>query len=287
MKRIAVLITCYNRKEKTIACLKSLFEAQKFFDKNLEINVYLTDDASTDGTSEAVRNTFSQVNILKGTGSLFWAGGMRNSWNEALKHKYDGFLLLNDDTFLSNNVFEDISNTEEYSLKKYNRKGIYIGSTRDLDTGNLTYGGAILINKFLLKYKKILPSGKPQPCDLGNANIMYVPNEVVNEIGILHENYQHGVADYDYTLSANKKDIPVLITPNFCGLCENDNRNKYETFNNKPFKGRIKYLYAPTGLAFKDNLLFMKRNFYYRLPFVFITGWLKVIFPKIYALRFR
>jgi GT2 family glycosyltransferase len=194
-------------------------------------------------------------------------------------------LLLNDDTYLLNNVFIDISKTEEYSLSKYNKKGIYIGSTKDLDTKKLTYGGAKLTNKFLLKYEKILPCGEPQFCDLGNANIMYVSSEVVDKIGILHQKYQHGVADYDYTLTAMREKIPVLITPNFCGLCDNDNKNKYETFNNKPFKERIKYLYAPTGLAFNDNLLFMKRNFYYRLPFVFITGWLKVLFPKIYALR--
>lgn len=285
MRKIAVLLTCYNRKKKTIACLKSLFEAHKFYSKNLEINVYLTDDASTDGTSGAIRNKYPQVNILKGTGSLFWAGGMRNSWDEALKHEYDGFLLLNDDTFLSNNVFEDISKTELYSLKKYNKKGIYIGSTKNRSTCKLTYGGAILTNKLLLKYEKLIPKNEPQPCVLGNANIMYVPTEVVNKIGVLYNKYQHGVADYDYTLTAKKKNIPVLITPNFCGLCENDNKNKYDTFNHLSFKKRIKFLYSPTGLAFKDNLLFMRRNFYCRLPFVFLTGWLKVIFPKIYALK--
>ena len=285
MNNIAILLTCHNRKDKTIACLKSLYEARRSFKGCLEFNIYITDDGSTDGTSETIRKYYPKVNILKGTGTLFWAGGMRNSWNEALKYEYDGFLLLNDDTFLLNNLFEDLVRTEEYSLKKYNKKGIYIGSTKDKSTGKLTYGGAILTNKLLLKYEKLLPKNKPQPCDLGNGNIMYVPTEVVNKIGILHNKYQHGVADYDYTLTAKKKNIPVLITPNFCGFCDNDNRNKYEIFNHLTFSKRVDFLYSPTGLSFKDNLLFMKRNFYYRLPFVFITGWLKVIFPKLYALR--
>jgi GT2 family glycosyltransferase len=285
MDKIAALITCHNRKNKTLTCLKSLYEAKTNYPKEFIFDVYLTDDGSTDGTGYAVRKQYPNVKILKGNGKLYWAGGMRNSWNEALKDDYDGYLLVNDDTILFKNLFEEITNTEKFSLQNYQKKGIYIGSTKDNKTMQLTYGGAVLRNNFFLTYEKLSPSGQPQLCDLGNANIMYVSSEVINKIGILNDSYQHGVADYDYTLTARKKGIPVLIVPDFCGMCENDKKNKYEIFNNKPFKERLQYLFDPTFLAFKDNLFLMRRHFIYRLPFVFLSGWLKVIFPKLYALR--
>ena len=42
---------------------------------------------------------------------------------------------------------------------------------------------------------------------------MMVAREVVEKIGILSEGYVHGVADYDYTLKAVKKNIPVFDFP--------------------------------------------------------------------------
>jgi len=42
---VAVLITCHNRKEATLKCLKSLSE-QKYH--NISIDVYVVDDGSSD-----------------------------------------------------------------------------------------------------------------------------------------------------------------------------------------------------------------------------------------------
>ena len=52
MKTIAVLLTVFNRREKTIECLKNLFAQD--IPAEYSIMVYLTDDGCTDGTPEAV-----------------------------------------------------------------------------------------------------------------------------------------------------------------------------------------------------------------------------------------
>ena len=65
INRIAVLLTCFNRKDKTIACLHKLFEAYKVVENDIIIKVYLTDDASNDNTSEAVKRHFPEVIILE------------------------------------------------------------------------------------------------------------------------------------------------------------------------------------------------------------------------------
>ena len=66
MCKIAVLITSYNRKEKTLTCLKNLMEQDEV--PGLKLCIYLVDDNSSDGTTEAVRSHYPSVNIRRDTG---------------------------------------------------------------------------------------------------------------------------------------------------------------------------------------------------------------------------
>ena len=126
MKTIAVLLTCHNRKEKTLQCLKTLFKAN--VPENLKMDFFLVDDGCTDDTAKAVNQIYPEINIVLGSGNLFWAGGMRLAFTEARKHRdYDGYLLLNDDVELTNDFLSKIIETQEYCLKKYKKGGLYAG----------------------------------------------------------------------------------------------------------------------------------------------------------------
>src|SRR5215471_21751813 len=96
--RVAVLMTCFNRKSMTLEALDTLF-SQKHTD-NLDVTVYLVDDNSSDGTGPAVVQRYPQVILLQGSGSLFWNGGMRKAFATALATGFDGYVWLNDDTRL-------------------------------------------------------------------------------------------------------------------------------------------------------------------------------------------
>lgn len=76
MTTITVIFTCFNRKEKTLQCIRSLSEGNK----QLSFSYVIVDDNSTDGTREALealKQEGTDLTLLSGTGSLFWAGGMR------------------------------------------------------------------------------------------------------------------------------------------------------------------------------------------------------------------
>ena len=281
MKHIAVLLTCFNRKEKTLSALKNVYIAKESHPE-LSLAIYLTDDGSTDGTSDAVKKKFPEVKILQGNGDLYWAGGMRNSWDVALKKDYDAFLLLNDDTDVFKNVFQELIFTHKECLRSYKRSGVYIGSTKDSQSGAFTYGGASFENRYLFKFKFLHPNGKVQYCELGNANIMLVTKEVVEEIGQLSKGYRHGIADYDYTLKALKKEIPILVAPNYCGTCSHDHVDIYQSLPEKSFNERLKLLIHPLGLDFYSNLLLMCRHFPIRVPGVIFAAALKLFFPNLY-----
>ncbi len=278
--KVAVLLTCHNRRKKTIHCLKSLFEAE--LPLNYLIDVYLTDDGSTDGTADSVKEMYSNVIIIQGNGNLFWAGGMRLAWTEARKQNYDGYLLLNDDTFLYPDALIQIRNTHNYSIGNYQQGGIYVGTTNDPITKEYTYGGHCLLNRITGHSKKIEPKSELiQSCDFANANILFVSKNVVETIGILSKRFTHVLADYDYTLNAGRKYFPVLVCSNYCGSCEDDHDKPWLSNKNK-LSDRIKYLKSPKHLAYKEYLFFTKYHFPFSLPLIFFKLWLKTLLPAIW-----
>ena len=97
-KKLAVLMTCHNRREKTLRSLAALFSALP--EAELDVSVHLVDDGSSDGTGDAVRQAYPSVSVITGDGTLFWNRGMRTAWEDALKKDADFYLWLNDDTVL-------------------------------------------------------------------------------------------------------------------------------------------------------------------------------------------
>lgn len=292
--KIAVLYTCFNRKEKTLASLESCYKALRknlgeVVPEGIEVEVFLTDDGCTDGTPEAIRKQFADktIHILKGTGNMFWAGGMRFAWNEAMnmQKEWDFYLLLNDDTYLLESAFIELINTHLYCINKYGKSGIYSGITCDpINSEMITYGGVIFVNKLRGVYKKLGKSSIPQMCDMTNANIMLVHKNVVSKIGILNKDYIHGAADFDYTYTARKNDIPVLITANHCGICDFDHMNDNDHKNklcSMTLKDRKKYFSNPITSG-KDYELLIKRTVPLKYPITWIFRKLNLYCPSFY-----
>lgn len=291
--KIAVLLTCFNRKEKTLSCLSGLYESQRVYNERystpIELEVFLTDDGCTDGTAQAVKETFAgkSIHILQGTGNMFWAGGMRFAWKEALKHhkEWDYYLLLNDDTTINAYCFNELMHTEAYSLDHYKQLAVVSGITCSADDPTkITYGGDIIPNKFNGRQIRLGRSSEPQMVDLTNANILLVPKEVVDKIGIFYEGYKHGRADNDYSMLARRKGIPVLITPGACGMCENDHGSKVD-FRDKVIKmsqkERTAYFNHPIRCN-HDYLTFIRRNMPARYPLSWMFRMMLTYCPKLY-----
>lgn len=277
--RIAVLLTVFNRREKTLACLTAL--RRQSLPKGLILDVYLTDDNSADGTAETVQFYYPDINVFKGSGALFWAGGMRNSWSAALEGQYEYYLLLNDDTILYEDAISKLVDTS----KRYETQGaICLGATCD-ERGKVTYGGRSLVSRLGAKSKMVFSETTDCECDLGNANIMLVPNKVVEKLGILSSVFTHGIADYDYTLRAKRNGFKVLVCAGFLGFCTNDHGKNWVS-GNVDLRSRIKFLMSPKGLAYNEYMYFMRSHFPLSVPSVFVKLWAKTFFPFIWD-RFK
>lgn len=279
--KIAVLITCFNRKSKTLECLVNLFEQDS--QENLYITVFLTDDNSKDGTGNAVREKFPSVNISKGDGSLYWAGGMRNSWRMALNSgiDFDYFLLLNDDTLIFKDTLKRLIDSNLSKKLTDKLSIITIGTTTDKRDGKFTYGGFKLFSPHKLKHILVNSVSEELECDFGCANIMLVPKEITASIGVLDEKYIHGIADFDYTLKAKKAGFKVWVAPGILGHCVYDQVRNWKSMDSK-LSERIEFLYSPKGLQYREYMYFLKEHFPQEVPPMFIKFWIKTLFPVIY-----
>jgi GT2 family glycosyltransferase len=279
--KIAVLLATYNRKDKTLTCLSNL-KKQEIPD-DLDLEVFLTDDASTDGTTKAILEQYPKTHVYHGNGSLFWTGGMIQSWTMALASNADYYLLLNDDTFLKKDTIKIILQSCIDFYKVHAFHAISVGTTKDPDSGEITYGGRKLYSKHQPQNYRVDPQAHSVECDMANSNIMLVPAEIVAKIGILSKEFTHAIADFDYTLRAKKAGFSVIVAPGILGLCANDHGKNWKSSQVK-LSERVKYLYSVKGLAYKEYLLYIKKHFPLNLPASFLKLWVKTLFPVVYDL---
>ena len=126
---ISALLTCHNRREQTLACLESL-RATTF--PGITVDVHLVDDASNDGTAEAVAAAFPDVEINCGSGDLFWGGGMRLVFTRAVPTCPDYLLWLNDDVVLDTGALKRLLATYAALCAERQPLSVVAGSTRAL-----------------------------------------------------------------------------------------------------------------------------------------------------------
>jgi len=276
--KLAILSCSYNRIKKTSEFLKSVV-SQKV-STEYSIVIYLLDDNSSDGTVDFVESHFPSVEILRGSGSLFWAGGMRTLWEQVMKKdEYDFFLLFNDDVVLFDGALDRL--LAAYYLSDYT-ENIILGTVQDTEKRNITYGGQKINNRLTGNAVTLEPDAVSlKPCEIGNANIMLVDKATVKKIGILSGSFTHGIADYDYTLTAVENGLKVWVAPGYYGCCDNDHGVSWLS-QGTPLKKRIEYLYSPKGLAYKQHLLYIKKHFPLSLPISYFKFWVKTLFPFIY-----
>ena len=286
IRKIAVLLTCFNRKEKTVKCLDSLLKSIKSFEQVsgeiLSYEIFLVDDGSTDGTSVAVRGICPKIHIIQGDGQLYWAGGMRLAWSTAMEYSetWDYLFLINDDVEFYDTAFKSLLDVSDCC-----NTSIVSGLVCDSDdNAKVTYGGAIWRSRFKGTYTRLGYSDKPQECDMANANALLIPSTVFLCMRELDKKYTHGYADYDYTIRARKKGYIILLTPGAVGVCSNDhkgNDSALDELSHMRLSERRKYYQNPLHST-KDYLRFVSRVSPMRYPQVLFGRFCALYLPSLY-----
>ncbi|MBC7845814.1 MAG: glycosyltransferase family 2 protein [Flavobacterium sp.] len=270
---IAVLLTCHNRKEKTLACLKALYQCD--VPENYIFEVFLVDDGSTDGTSEVIGHKFPLVNLIQGDGNLYWNRGMHLAWEIASKAKdFDYYLWLNDDTFLTKEAFHTL-------LSQTFAKAIVCGATQSKATHEITYGGFGKNPDRL-----IAPDGSFQESDYCNGNCVLIPRAVFKVLGNLDPVFHHAVGDFDYSGRAKKMGIELFVAPQFIGTCESHDSVPKWRSPSVSIVARLKSLYsASSGCYPPEFFVFEKRhNGFFMAVFHYFSTHLRAIIPQLWKI---
>lgn len=272
---IAALLTCHNRKNKTLSSLKSLFSAD--LPLNYSLDVFLVDDGSTDGTGEAVKEKFPQVSVIRGDGNLFWNQGMRLAWKTASKTKeYDFYLWLNDDTNI--NVHAIINLFEDYheALLMDDKPLIITGACKtSIENKTFSYGGRT-------EKGPVIPNGELQKCMYINGNFVLVPNEIYKVVGNLSSDYTHAMGDFDYGLSATKSGFNCYTTKKYVAFCLPNEGVPNWCNPEFPLRKRWDLFYSPFGLNIIEYNTFRRKFWGHRWIIYALKAYFKMLSPRIY-----
>jgi GT2 family glycosyltransferase len=101
--RVEIVAPVHNRKAITLQCLRSI---SRLLGDSIDVHTIIVDDGSTDGTEEAIRSDFPNVEIVPGNGDLWFTEGTNAGIRAALKHDPDYVLMINDDQVFDSRALE-------------------------------------------------------------------------------------------------------------------------------------------------------------------------------------
>lgn len=273
MLRVAILLTVHNRRAKTLRCLENCWhqiDGMKA-DGKYSFTVYLVDDGSTDGTSEAVAEQFPQTVLLRGDGSLFWNQGMRLAWSKAAEDGQDFYLWINDDTYMNEGALAALMENSEF----LRHKAVIVGTAAN-SAGVITYGGRNKARKLMTPDPVI-----PVPCYLFNGNLVLVPKSVYDVVGNLDPVYHHSFGDFDYGVRARKHGIDCVLAPGILAVCDRDHGLEKWRDIAYPLKERFRYLRSPKGRPPKEQFIYdYRESGVVWAVFHALSTFFKVLFPK-------
>ncbi|MBU2880307.1 glycosyltransferase family 2 protein [Aliiglaciecola lipolytica] len=284
VKSIAVLMTCFNRKEKTIICLDNLYRSNM---QGVHLDIYLVDDGSTDGTSLLIKEKYPNVNVIEGTGSLYWNGGMRLAWSESLIKGYDFYLWINDDSMIYRDSIVKIVECYNKIQKGNECPGAVIGTMVDPVTKEKTYGGRVsLSNLFPIRSGDIIDSSElPVRCDFINGNFTLIPHDSVDKVGILNERFTHSMGDFDYGLRLIKSGMSCWVAPGVYGECQNNPIEGGCKDKNLSIDARLKKMQMYSQLPPpKEWKYFVRHHGGIFWPILWLKTHLREKFPKLWVL---
>ncbi len=270
---ISVLMTSYNRRETTLKCLERLYTQS--LPSNVTLQVFLVDDGCSDGTGAAVKVAHPDVNVIQGDGSLFWCNGMRLAWEHAEKDDPDFYLWLNDDSMLLTGAVKSLVFSWTRAKEQGGADTIVVGSCRDPETGQHSYGGQCRPGKHPGKLESVFPKETPVECDTFEGNVVLVPRAVYLKVGNMRS-FHHAMGDTDYGHRAKKCGCGIMVAPRHLAECE---MNLAENvFENESLNFSQRLVILLKRIPPKDWWLFLKAHAGLRAVFYFPLVYVRFMF---------
>jgi GT2 family glycosyltransferase len=181
--------------------LELLDHISKLSDVHLD-EILIVDDGSFDGTYEKVTKNYPSVQIIQGTGQLFWTGSMALGMSHALKQEADYIFWLNHDCRPAPGAADELKKAIELTKAGCAGASCHIA-------GYPEYG----VNPGLLYNRGVGNVAKDQilEVDAVNGNFVAFRVEVVRDVGLPDFELFPHYGDSPYTYKINKRGFKVLV----------------------------------------------------------------------------
>ncbi len=277
-RRLCALLTCFNRRDTTLACLRALAASSGLDD--IDVCAVLVDDGSSDGTAARVGHEHPWVHVVRpdpAEGALFWCRGMHRAFGQALRVGFDDYLWLNDDTLLMPDALARLLASQAQLRAGAGDAVILVGSTVDAVTGQVSYGGTRLPSRWRpLHVERIQPGDRPQRCDSMTGNIVLVNAQAAHRVGNIDPLFEHAMGDTDYALRARRLGVPVWADAGVHGTCS-DNPPGVWRDRSQPLARRWRDMMSRKGLPWRSWLALTSRHAGPLWPIHFALPYAKVV----------
>ena len=212
---LSVIILSYNTKELTLGCLEHVFES-----KNVDLEVIVVDNASTDGSVEAIEKKYEDIKILRNEKNNGFAAGN----NQAIKvARGDKFLLLNSDCFVKSDTLAMIYNLnlDVVGCKLLNKDGSvqpswgFYPTLRRVTQLMLFVDNFPVIRKFIdsINVRDVSRYERGQEVDWVTGAFVMLKREVFEKVGGIDEKYFMYGEEMEWMYRIKKAGFKVWYSP--------------------------------------------------------------------------
>ena len=203
MDTVHLLLPVHNRREVTLGFVRCL-SAQTY----PAIRLLLIDDGSTDGTETAVRAAYPSVEVIRGSGSWWWAGCLQRGLDRLAWEGTSGsdvVLFANDDTTFAPDYVE---RAMQYLAGK--QGCMLLSSYRDAMTGRVEESG-VCADLRTLTFRE---ARDPATINCLSTRGLFMRWVDVKRVGGFHPLLlPHYLSDYEFTIRAIRRGVRPATTP--------------------------------------------------------------------------
>lgn len=208
---VGALVVTWNRRDDVLECLASL--ARNTYPR---LRTYVVDNASSDGTSDAIRREFPDAVLIRSETNLGFSGGNNLGMERMLRDGTDSVFLLNDDAVIAEDGVSQLieGGYGDTSIGVLASK-IYLHSEPDVlwSTGGIMDPRTAVTTQRNYQEKDIGQADSPNEIDYAVGCAMLVKSEVVKRVGALDTRYFMYYEETDWCHRIRGAGYRILYVP--------------------------------------------------------------------------
>jgi GT2 family glycosyltransferase len=206
------IVLSWNGREDTLRCLESLSRAV-----HPDLRIVCVDNGSSDGSQQAVRERFPQVQLIEAGANLGYSGGNNLGIRHALAHGARWVALVNNDA----TVAADFVAGFQAAARERPGAGILAGKVYFADRPSTIWFAGQRVSELLgysgrprgygredaPEYGKVVSTGRAV------GALMAISREAIEAVGLLDDDLFAYVEDVDWALRVREAGFEVVFAP--------------------------------------------------------------------------